>query len=437
MSQRNLSRIARAEAVDQLGSTEQLDQRLVVIRPSSWILLVVACLLLALCVAWGFLGRLPDLVEGEGVMAPSGTEPIEIDSPSAEGGVVELIAPAYQPVRKGDPLVRLHNRDLELAVENARSRVAMLEDQDRRLTAAEDEILARQKQARDAQLAAAAETTEQTTRLRGLYETELADLKSLVEDQLVPRSQLVQTQQAYFEVLQQLTRQDTIVAEANEQYFSLASSIDQERLARASRLAEVRDTLAAARTRLETSTVVLAPMDGVVLDHVVDLGSRVGVGATVTSIRPHGDDTDELVATVFVPYGTGRRIEPGMPARLSLPFVQPSRHGYIVGEVTSVSTFVAGSSAAVRLGSRELASRLAETLGPMLEVDVRIERDASTPTGWKWTSGRGYDRSIRLPALCGVQVLVREDRPIDLVLPWIKDLLGLDPAAPAVGAAAE
>ena len=65
MSQRNLSKIARTEAVTQLGSSEQLDQRLVVIKTSSWILLVVAALLVALAIAWGFFGRLPNEVKGD------------------------------------------------------------------------------------------------------------------------------------------------------------------------------------------------------------------------------------------------------------------------------------------------------------------------------------------------------------------------------------
>ena len=85
MSQRNLSKIARSEAVTQLGSSEQLDQRLIVITSSSWIILVVAGLLLTLCLAWGYFGSLQNLVEGEGVIAPKGTQPIQINSPNAVG----------------------------------------------------------------------------------------------------------------------------------------------------------------------------------------------------------------------------------------------------------------------------------------------------------------------------------------------------------------
>lgn len=437
MSQRNISTIARAEAVAQLSSTEQLDRRLVVVRGESWIVLVVSLLLMSLAIAWGVLGRLPDVVEGQGVIAPAGTQPVEINSPSAVGGVVDLIAPEYRTVAKGDPLVRLHNRDLEVAVENATARVEMLQSQDGRMTEAESGILAKRKASLDAQLAAADQTSTQMRNLAGMLETELKELKELVDQQLVPRAQLVSTQQNYFSVRQEIARQDTVVTQAKADYDALVTRTEQDRLARESTLAAARNDLDAARTRLEVSTLVRSPIGGTVLDHRVDLGSTVSVGTTVTSIRPDAADDAELQATVYVPYGTGRRIRTGMPVQISLPFARPSRYGYILGEVTGVSTYVAGNAAAVHLGSEELARDMAAELGPMLEVTVRLDRDDATPSGLRWTSRGGYEGPMDYPVLCGVRVVVRENRPIDLVLPWIKDVLGLDPPATVVGNPAE
>lgn len=434
MSQRNLSKISRSEAVAQLGSSEQLDQRLIVIRRSSWVLLLVSALLISLAIAWGFLGRLPNLVEGEGVMVPRGREPIVVFSPAGVGGVVELVVPEFATVKAGDPIVRLESRDLEVKLENAQSRLEMLEAQDTSLTAAEDRILERQKDWLDAQLASANQTVEQTQKLAELYERELENLKGLVEDELVPRTELVQTQQAYFGIRQQISEQQTVIAQANEQYYSLVISTDQARMNRAGGLAEAREQLRASQTSVESATRVLAPIDGTLLEHHLGLGSTVAVGTSVASIQPHGLATDDLIATVFVPYGTGRRIQEGMTARLTLPFARPSRYGYILGEVVEVSRFVVDLEESAMLGSRSLAANLTQGLGPMLEVVVRLDRDEASPTGLRWTSGRGYPHPLTYPALCGAEVVVSEDRPIDLVIPWVKDLLGLDPQVTALGA---
>lgn len=427
MSKKNLSKIARSEALEHVGSSEQLDQRLVVIGSASWILLLVAALLISVAITWGFLGRLPNEVEGEGVILPRGTEPITISSPTGVGGVVEIIVAPNSDVKVGDPLVKLVNHALEVTFANATSKLAMLEYQNQRMTKAEQQIFDRQKASLDSQLASCKQTTDQTKKLSKLFESELEDIKQLVAEKLVPKSQLVQTQQQYFSVLQQLTQQETIVAKANEQYSSLVTSTQRQRLARTSALGQAREALRIAQTTLEVSTTVLSPVAGRVLDHAVDMGSTVSVGTTITSIRPHGDDSGAVNARVYVPYGVGRRIRPGMTAWLTLPFAKPSRHGYIAGEVLDVSDYVSGNSASIHLGSQELAEQMSKQLGPMLEVLVKIELDESTPTGLRWTSGRGYDQPVTFPSLCGVKIIVSEDRPIDIVLPWLKDLLGLDP----------
>ncbi|MEC9234449.1 MAG: NHLP bacteriocin system secretion protein [Planctomycetota bacterium] len=427
MSQKNLSKIARAEAVGELSSTEQLDQRLVVIRPASWILLVVGGLIISVAIAWGFFGRVPDEVEGEGIIVPRGTEPISIKSPSGVGGVVEIVVPTQTSVKVGDPLVKLENHELRVQVENASSRVKMLEDQDARLTKAEQEVLDRQKTELDAQLASCKQITEQTRKLSTLTEAELADIQQLVEQRLVPKSQLVTTQQAYFGLLQQITQQETLVAQANQEYFSLVTSTDRDRLNRASALADAREALRSAQVNLDVSTTVLSPVAGEVILHAVDMGSTVAVGSHITSIRPHGEEDAELIARVYVPYGTGRRIRSGMTAWLSLPFAKPSRYGYIEGEVLEVSDFVSDDAAAVTLGSQNLATSLEQKMGAIMSITVRIATDDSNPTGMKWTTGDGYEHPLEYPALCGAKIIVDTHRPIDLVLPWLKDLLGLDP----------
>ena len=95
MSQRNIANIARSEAMAQFSSTEQLDQRLVVVRGASWLLLVLAAAFIGLALTWGFLGRVPRTIEGEGIIVPQDTRPVEVMSASASGGVVELIVPEF------------------------------------------------------------------------------------------------------------------------------------------------------------------------------------------------------------------------------------------------------------------------------------------------------------------------------------------------------
>ena len=151
MSQRNIANIARSEAMAQFSSTEQLDQRLVVVRGSSWLLLVMAVLFITFTLIWGFFGKVPQTIDGEGIIVPRNTRPVEVMSASAYGGVVELIVPEFEDVEAGDPIVRLHNEDLKISLANAKRHLSDLQDQDRKLTASEDQILAKRKSSRDEQ----------------------------------------------------------------------------------------------------------------------------------------------------------------------------------------------------------------------------------------------------------------------------------------------
>jgi HlyD family secretion protein len=427
VSQRNLTGLARADAVRNFASAEQLDQRLVVVRSRSWIFLLMAVAALAIALGWGFLGRVPRFVEGQGVIAPAGAQPVEVDSPFAFGGVIDVLVEEDMKVRAGDPMVRIRNQEIEDAVRTARATLASLQAQDAAMTREEDSLLEKQQAATERQIASAEESMRLTGELVGLLERELADLDDLVQKQLIPRSQLVQARSVLFTSMQQMAQQESMIAQANAARQQLLSTVQQGRLQREQSIVSAQGSLAAAETRLAQSTVVHAPIDGVVISLMANTGSSIRAGEAIGMIRPRVDaDQVPVLATCYVPFGAGKQVRAGMPVRISLPFAPPSRYGYVIGEVVWVSEYVAEGSAATYLGSAELAQVLSRSLGAMIEVTVQIASDPATPTGFAWTSRDGYPESVEFPLLCGVQIATREDRPIDLLLPWLKDLLGID-----------
>ena len=428
MSQRNIANIARSEAMAQFSSTEQLDQRLVVVRGSSWLLLVMAVLFITFTLIWGFFGKVPQTIDGEGIIVPRNTRPVEVMSASAYGGVVELIVPEFEDVEAGDPIVRLHNEDLKISLANAKRHLSDLQDQDRKLTASEDQILAKRKSSRDEQIAMSKTIIEQTNELVKMIKQEVKDIEMLVKDRLVPRSQLVSTRSSLYTSMQQIVQQQTQESQVNIEYESLVNTTEQARLDRMQAIASAEDEVKAAETKIATSTIVHAPIKGRVLEHAVDLGSALQAGTLVTSIRPHGESKDELIEVIaYVPFSLGKQVRTDMDVEVSLSYAKPTRYGYIKGKVDRVGEFVAGATTGIHLGSSDLAESMAKSLGPMLEVVVRMERDPDTATGLAWTSGKGYTKPIEFPSLCGVRVITGQDRPIQLVLPWLKNALGLDP----------
>lgn len=437
MARRNISKIARAEAMEGFTSSEQLDQRLVVVRGQSWLLLVIAVAAILGALSWGVLGRIPVVIEGEGVIAPKNTKPVEIDSPYAFGGVIQMIVPEGHEVEVGDSIVEIKNPEIEKTIDNLRMQLATLHREDEQMTRAEAGILDLHQKSLDAQIQTANQTIDQTKKLVEMLEQEVTSLEGLVKDQLIPRSELVSTRSTLFSSMQQLTQQETVMAQARAEHDSLMTSTEKARIARVQEIERQTHQIASEEIRLDASTRVLAPLAGTILDHAVDVGSSIQAGTLVTSIRPHAASKDTPIRVVaFVPYGEGKQIRRGMDVQVSLPFARPSRYGYILGEVVEVNQFVSGSAARLNIGSTTLAENIQKMLGPMLRVNIELDIDDATPTGLRWTNPRGYPTPLEYPLLCGVRVITKQNRPIDLVLPWFKDVLGIDPEPRMTSAAA-
>jgi len=436
MAQRQIHQIARSKALDNFSSADQLDQRMVVVPGRSWLLLVVAVTALSLVILWSFLGQVPHQISGVGLIIES-RHPIVVTSSNAEGGVIDLMVPIGATVKAGDRIISIENPELDKEVATATSYLDILTTQDTKTTKDEDRLIGLQKTSVEKQLTLARETQKQTSHLVKMYETQVANLKELVDQQLISTSQLLEGRSSLFSAMQQMAQQESIIAQTEAQLESTLSRIDENRLQRDQEIARARNEVARLTIQRAEATEVTAPVGGKVIDHKVDIGSVVEPGSPIATILPIGTEgLDGLPgpkkkrkgfsALIYLPFGKGKQVLKDMPALVSLPYIRPSRYGYIKGKVSEVAEYVTGSGLAVQIGSAKLASSIQGDIQTPLEITIELENDDSTVSGLAWTSTGGYPETIPLLALCTVQVTVRYDRPIALVVPWMKDLAGID-----------
>jgi HlyD family secretion protein len=76
------------------------------------------------------------------------------------------------------------------------------------------------------------------------------------------------------------------------------------------------------------------------------------------------------------------------------------------------------------LGNEGLVQKLSEQ-GPLIQVNVALARDPATPTGFRWTSSRGPDLKIGSGTLAAGGVVVFEERPIRLLVPAVRQRIGI------------
>ena len=115
----------------------------------------------------------------------------------------------------------------------------------------------------------------------------------------------------------------------------------------------------------------------------------------------------------------------GMRVRVSPSTVKREEYGSLLGRVVWAAEFPSTKRGMVRvLGNEALVDRLMEE-GPPIQVNVALDRDPATPTGYRWSSSTGPSVEISSGTLASGSVIVRQERPIHLIIPKVREKLGL------------
>jgi biotin carboxyl carrier protein len=155
---------------------------------------------------------------------------------------------------------------------------------------------------------------------------------------------------------------------------------------------------------------------GQVLELKVNPGDVLLLGNSLASLELIGDEV-QLEAITYVSAAEGKKISPGMIAKIAPTIVETEEFGYLLGEVSSVGTFPMTYQGIFRtLGSDSLIETLVTEQAP-IEVRINLHPDASTFSGYQWSSMKGPDFKISSGTLGTVTITVDERRPIELVLP--------------------
>jgi HlyD family secretion protein len=176
------------------------------------------------------------------------------------------------------------------------------------------------------------------------------------------------------------------------------------------------------QARLAETARVVAPRAGRVLELLVDHGDVVSPGTALLNLEVV---SQELMAVLFVPASAGKRVQPGMVARVSPSTVKREEYGSMLGKVVWVAEFPSTQRGMTRqLGNEALVTRLMKE-GPPIQVNVALQRDPATPTGYRWSSSRGPNVKISSGTLAAGSIIVREERPIGLLIPGLRERLGI------------
>lgn len=359
-----MSGLFRQAALDKASSPEQLDRVIRIVRPvHAWALGLLAAAVLG-GIAWSALATASITVKGRGILLSA--DGVAVASAPADGTIEHIL------VRPAEPVV-------------AGQAVAILDR-----PASRDAILAKRAEAQGARRLALARRTvqqEHERRMAGLGGDD-AERAARLRDEAERRAQ--------------------DIAEAELRAQALARELDNME----------RD--------YERKRVLTAPVAGTVAEVNFDRGDRVKAGQVVLRLLPadaQGADRS-LGAIVFVPNEDGKKVRPGMAARIMPSTTQLQKDGFIRGTVLAVAPLPSSREGIMRrLRNAAHVDALLQDGAPF-EVELALDPDPAAPSGFRWSSGPGPDIRIDAGTIATAEVVVGRRRVISLALPALEPVPG-------------
>lgn len=412
--------IFRKVALERLSSPEQLDQLMQVTTPKGWLALTALGALLATALVWGIFGAIPTEAAGEGILLRRGGVS-SLVAPE-NGQVEEILVGVGDVIAKGQVVARIRQEELLRQIQDSRDKLADVRGEYRDLLRYARE----QERLRERDLAQQRANLEQSIRA---YEREveiaqerIAVERDLLKDGLITKQTLLTTEQKLNTAQDQLASARLERNGLELKRLEAEQQVDQQIETREAAIRDLEIELRQRQARLGETARVVSNRAGRVLELLVDRGDVVTPGTPLLNLEVI---SEELEAVLFVPATAGKRVQPGMEVRLSPSTVKREEYGSMIGRVTWAAEFPSTQRGMVRLlGNEALVERLMKE-GPPIQINVSLERDPKTPTGYRWSSSMGPDVRISSGTLATGSVVVRQERPIDLVIPRVREKLGV------------
>ncbi|WP_066708281.1 NHLP bacteriocin system secretion protein [Curvibacter delicatus] len=415
--------IFRKSSLDRLASPEQLDSLIRVTSPRAWLALAAIGGLLLTALLWGIFGSIPSKVRGSCILIrPGGVD--EIVAPG-NGWVSDISVEAGDMVRHGQMIARVERstsmdqiKSAEAKLHELRARQEQVKLINSRSTAEQGAYLADSERGLRAKIATA---EEQVRTLEG----KIRNQELLLEQGLITRQTLLNSRLEWSTARQSIDAFQNEIRQIGVRRLESRKQTDTEQSTLAIQLNEAERNLASLMRSSDQSSLVFSPFSGRVLEIKLAEGSPVNAGTSILTLEQTGASVSDLEAVVYIAPLDGKKVKTNMDVQIAPSTVRQEEFGLMVGKVKSVADFPSSTEGMQRvLRNPQLVQQLAAGAAP-IAVQADLTPSATTVSGYKWTSPKGPDTRIESGTLCSATITVSNRRPISLVIPILRDNLGI------------
>ena len=402
-------------------SNDQLDMAIRIKTSKSWFIwTVITCVFISL-ILWSILGAVYIRVQGKGIILP---EPAVIFGAESQGSglLISLNVKIGDRVKKDEVLAVLDVKEQQKQINETNKYIAKLKAQGMKITDKIgkqeiylDHYTKKFNQALDVQKA----NSEKYKTFMIKY---VANEKEIQKDGAISMMTTEKAIDALFKIENNLF---LIISK------KASHKLDQERyrfewlkenLDIDLQILKAENKLAEQQVKLEMSQVVRSPISGRVNQITARPGTYLKPGFPVVTIVEDSKFDDVLG---FFYLCEGKRIDKKMLAFVSPTTAKKELYGTIRSRVETVSEYPLDLKTLISILKEPDLAKYFSKKGPPLMCKLSLGRDKNTFSGFEWTSHKGPHYKITNGTLCDIYIVVEKRRPITLVIPFLRKLIGL------------
>lgn len=407
--------IFREKALERLASPDNLHELVSVTSSRSWLaLLGLAGIVLAI-ILWSFFGRLPKTVSGQGILIQSGgiAEVTLLGS-----GIVQSILPKEGDyIRKNDTIAIVAQPELQLQIDNTRDKLQFLKEKRQKIV--RFNLDSEELQSLYTQKYTLEEKHEEAQKQKRKLEEILNNEQTQLEQGVSTKEKVNRARLRYLRAQRTTMVFDKQLQSLNLKLSAYRSPENTELEEIASEIREVKTTLEELNFRLSISAYVKSNYEGRVIELMAKTGQLLEIGDPVVSIEISNQQASALEVIIYVPPEDGKKVEQGMEVQIAPSTIKIEEYGYLLGEVSKVSEYPATRYGMRRvLGNADLAQTFSQDAAP-IAIRVKLKKNPKTKN-FRWTSQKGSEVEVKAGTLCSANVVVSEQSPISLMLPFLR-----------------
>ena len=414
------NQIFRKAALDKLSSPEQLDQLMQVTTPKSWVALAACCMLVVATVLWGIFGSIPTRVEAKGILLRQGG--VFVATSRGDGNVIEIFAKTGDLVTNNQVLAHVSQPELKLRIEQNEETLLRLQRELETLKKFQGEERDQERQTLAKQRETLASITSDYKQQTTWLSQRVQAMEEMEKKGLVTSAQVLDSRIKLFAIQHDLEQANIQLRQLEITDLQAQERRRQQLLEKENQMKAAQDQIAYLRNLFQLNSQILSPYRGNVLEIMAKPGQLLTPNTPILSLQAAHKIVE---ARLFLSPIQGKLVEPFMSVAISPVSVKKEEFGFVLGTVSSVSDFPSTTQGMLKILENQALVAEFSRSGPPIEVTAALELSSSTVSGFRWSTRKGPPMRISSGTLCDAAITITNQRPIALVLPFLRKASGL------------